>query len=65
MARRGSVNEIAAIARRALEAGVAVQILSTFAVGRSARAGLVLGYCAIATDEMKEGLRRLRGCFKA
>ena len=65
IARTASVDEIAAIARRALEAGVAVQILSTFAVGRSARAGLVLGYGAIATDRIREGLRRLRSCFKA
>jgi GntR family transcriptional regulator / MocR family aminotransferase len=65
IARRTSVNEIASVARRALEAEVAVQILSTFAVGRSARAGIVLGYGAVATDEIKEGLRRLRSCFKA
>jgi GntR family transcriptional regulator/MocR family aminotransferase len=65
IARKASVNEIAAIARRALDAGVAVQILSTFAVARSARAGLVLGYGAIATDEITEGLRRLKSCFKA
>jgi GntR family transcriptional regulator / MocR family aminotransferase len=65
MARAASVNEIAAIARRAREVGVAVQILSTFAVGKSARSGLVLGYGAIATDEIKEGLRRLKSCFKS
>jgi GntR family transcriptional regulator/MocR family aminotransferase len=65
LARAASVDQIAAVARRAANFGVAVQILSTFAVGKSARAGLVLGYGAIATENIKEGLHRLKACFKS
>jgi GntR family transcriptional regulator/MocR family aminotransferase len=63
LARAASVVQIASVARRALRAGVAVQILSSFALGRTERAGLVLGYGGIATEEIPEGLRRLRKCF--
>jgi DNA-binding transcriptional MocR family regulator len=34
-----------------------------FAVEGLPRSGLVLGYGAIATDQIEEGLRRLRRCF--
>ena len=64
-ARRASVSQIAAVARRAADADVAVQALSSFAVGASAHAGLVLGYGAIATGDIDEGLHRLRTCFRA
>jgi GntR family transcriptional regulator/MocR family aminotransferase len=63
LARRASVAEIEAIARRAAEAGVAVQRLASFAAGPPAMAGLVLGYGAVRTDQIEEGLRRLRACF--
>jgi GntR family transcriptional regulator/MocR family aminotransferase len=56
--------QIASVAQRAAEAGVAFQTLSSFAVGESAQAGVVLGYGAIATSDISEGLRRLRKCFR-
>jgi GntR family transcriptional regulator/MocR family aminotransferase len=58
-----SVDEIAAIVRRASAIGVECQPLSMFAVGDSPRAGLVLGYGAIDTAGIEVGLDRLRGCF--
>ena len=62
-ARRRSVAEIADVARRAALRGVALQELATFAVGEERRAGLLFGYGAIATDDVDEGLRRLRAVF--
>jgi GntR family transcriptional regulator/MocR family aminotransferase len=64
LARRASIEQIAAIARRAIEAGVAIQILSRFAVNPIKRAGIVLGYGGIAADQIEEGLHRLRRCFR-
>jgi GntR family transcriptional regulator/MocR family aminotransferase len=64
LARNASVEQMATIAARAADLGVAVQILSTFALGRSALAGLVLGYGAIATAQIREGLRILKRCFE-
>jgi GntR family transcriptional regulator/MocR family aminotransferase len=63
LARTASVEQIAAVAQRATEQGVAFQMLSSFAAGRTARAGIVLGYGAITTEEIREGLRRLRRVF--
>lgn len=63
LARGLSADRIAAIARRAGERGVAVQMLSTFAVTATPRAGLMLGYGAIPTPHIEEGLRLLRACF--
>jgi len=63
LARSASVDQISALVRRASERGVAVQALSRFAGSVPARAGLVTGYGAIATDRIEEGLRRLRRCF--
>jgi GntR family transcriptional regulator/MocR family aminotransferase len=63
LARKASARQIAAVARRAIDVGVAFQMLSSFAVGETARAGIVLGYGAIATSQVKEGLHRLRKCF--
>jgi len=37
--------------------------LARFAAGERRRAGLVLGYGAIATARIEEGLSRLRRCF--
>jgi DNA-binding transcriptional MocR family regulator len=54
----------AAVAQRAIEAGVAIQTLAHFAVGERARAGVMLGYAAIATADIMEGLSRLRRCFR-
>ena len=58
-----SAAEVAAVARRATEAGVAVQELSRFALESGRQAGLLFGYGAIATAHIQEGLRRLRSCF--
>jgi DNA-binding transcriptional MocR family regulator len=50
--------------QRASAARVEVQQLSAFAFSGPAQAGLVLGYGAISTDHIEEGLRRLRSCFR-
>ena len=63
LARWASVDQIAVVARRAVESGVAFQKLSSFAVTGPERSGLVLGYGAIETGQIREGLRRLRKCF--
>jgi GntR family transcriptional regulator/MocR family aminotransferase len=63
VARSASVDAIYEVVRRASNAGVEVQALSRFAVGESMRAGLVMGYGAIPTARIEEGLCRLRGCF--
>ena len=47
-----------------IEAGVAIQILSWFAVKPIERAGIVLGYGGVPTDQIEEGLRRLRRCVR-
>jgi GntR family transcriptional regulator/MocR family aminotransferase len=49
--------------RRAAQAGVGCQPLSVFAVDAPPRAGIVLGYGAIATEDIAEGLQRLRAAF--
>jgi GntR family transcriptional regulator/MocR family aminotransferase len=64
LARTASVGQITAAARRADAIGVAIQTLSSFAVMRGTeRAGIVLGYGAIPTGQIQEGLRRLRRSF--
>ena len=47
----------------AADRDVAIQRWSSAAIGGIARAGVVLGYGAIAASEIAEGLRRLRQCF--
>ncbi len=64
MARRATVAQIAAVVERAAEAGVACHPLSMFAYGGPPRPGLVLGYGGIATEDIDEGLRRLRASFR-
>jgi GntR family transcriptional regulator/MocR family aminotransferase len=59
-ARRASVDQIEAIASRALDLGVAIQ---SFALDGKPRAGIMLGYGAIEIARIAEGLRRLRKCF--
>jgi GntR family transcriptional regulator / MocR family aminotransferase len=63
LARRMSADQIAEIARRAADRGVAVQVLSRLAVSAIPRAGIMLGYGAIPTARIEEGMRVLRGCF--
>ena len=63
LARNASVEEIKLIVERASEAGVEVQELAPLTVAPPVRAGILLGYGAIATANIREGLSRLRGCF--
>jgi GntR family transcriptional regulator/MocR family aminotransferase len=56
-------DEIAAVLQRASDAGVELHDLSRFSTDTPPRAGVVLGYGAIATAGIEEGLRRLRSCF--
>jgi GntR family transcriptional regulator/MocR family aminotransferase len=65
LARRASVDQIATLVRVASEAGVECFPLSLFSAGDNPRAGLVLGYGAIDTDQIEPGLNRLKGCFGA
>ena len=57
--------DIAESRDQAGERGVAVQLLSAFAVTAPPGAGLVLGYGAVPTARIEEGLRLLRACFDA
>jgi GntR family transcriptional regulator/MocR family aminotransferase len=63
LARRMSPDQITAVARRAAERGVAVQTLSSFAMSKRPQAGIMLGYGAIPTAHIEEGLCLLRACF--
>jgi GntR family transcriptional regulator / MocR family aminotransferase len=65
LARNASIEKIASIARRAEGLGVAVQQLRDFAVHADRRSGITIGFGAIATAQIAEGLRRLRRCFVA
>jgi GntR family transcriptional regulator/MocR family aminotransferase len=64
VARRASAHQIGGVARRAWDAGVAVQELSAFAMHAPGVPGLLLGYGAIPTGRIEDGLRRLRECFR-
>jgi len=59
-ARAASPGDIEAIASRAFDLGVAFQ---SFPLEGTPRAGVMLGYGAIETVRIAEGLRRLRSCF--
>jgi GntR family transcriptional regulator/MocR family aminotransferase len=63
LARTASAEQLTAVLRRAMDVGVVFQRLSAFGMSGSAQAGVVLGYGAIATGQIQEGLRRLRKCF--
>jgi GntR family transcriptional regulator/MocR family aminotransferase len=63
LAKTATVEKVASIVRRAESLGVVVRPLAQFAVGTNMRAGIVLGYGAIPTSKIAEGLRRLRRCF--
>jgi GntR family transcriptional regulator/MocR family aminotransferase len=63
LARSASIDEMVGVSMRAADAGVQVHRLSSFAIGQPVRAGLVLGYGAVATDRIPDGMRRLRNCF--
>ena len=57
------VRDEATIEELASEQGIAFDRLSVYYSHHRARAGIVLGYGAIATSDVDEGLRRLRKCF--
>jgi GntR family transcriptional regulator/MocR family aminotransferase len=63
VARRASARRIRQVVARAAAAGVAVQELARFGVAGQGPAGVLLGYGAIATGQIEEGLRRLRAGF--
>jgi GntR family transcriptional regulator / MocR family aminotransferase len=65
LARNASVERIEAAVRRASAAGVECTPLSMYAVSDRRLAGLVLGYGAIASEGIEEGLALLRGAFEA
>jgi GntR family transcriptional regulator/MocR family aminotransferase len=62
-ARGASVDHIDAIVLRAFDLGVAIDTMSRNRVDRKPPAGIVMGYGAIETARIAEGLRRLRRCF--
>jgi GntR family transcriptional regulator/MocR family aminotransferase len=55
--------ELQAVLGRASTAGVELQPLSMYDLGPPSQPGIVLGYGAIPTTDIEEGLRRLRRCF--
>jgi GntR family transcriptional regulator/MocR family aminotransferase len=52
-----------AVLARAWEDGVGVLPLSLWDAGPPSQPGFALGYGAIGTDRIEEGLARLRRCF--
>ena len=62
---RSSAQQIHIIAGKAASAGVQVQEFTQFTFEADPMAGLVLGYGAIATSQIAEGMRRLRCCIEA
>jgi GntR family transcriptional regulator/MocR family aminotransferase len=56
--------ELQAVLDRASAASVALQPLSMFDHGPPSQPGIVVGYGAIATADIEEGLGRLRRCFE-
>jgi GntR family transcriptional regulator/MocR family aminotransferase len=59
----GTSVDIVQVVRRAEERGVKVGALSDFHVGKPVRAGLVIGYGAIPSSRIDEGMRRLAASF--
>jgi len=57
----GASLDVDKVVRRAATNGVAVEALSRFCGESPAQSGLVIGYGAIPTAKIEEGLRRLRG----
>ncbi|MBR1125417.1 PLP-dependent aminotransferase family protein [Bradyrhizobium lablabi] len=62
-ARGPAADHVDAIVSRALDLGVAIATMSRNQVDRKPPAGILLGYGAIETARIAEGLRRLRRCF--
>ena len=63
--RRGGLKLEREAVVRAQAAGVGLFTLSRYCAGPRAKAGLVLGYGAIPTSRIAEGLRRLGACIAA
>ena len=59
----GTSVDIARVLHRAEALGVRVSALSPFYLGPPARSGLVIGYGAIATSRIDEGMKRLAASF--
>jgi GntR family transcriptional regulator / MocR family aminotransferase len=57
--------DLQAVLGRASAAGVELLPLSMYDVGPPGQPGIVLGYGAIPTGDIQEGLDRLRRCFDA
>lgn len=64
LARTMTVDTLHEVFARASHADVALQELARYSVDTPPQAGLVLGYGAIATSRIEEGLRLLRRCFR-
>ena len=62
-ARSASLQDIRTIVDRAFDAGVAVQELARMGGLPDELPGLVLGYGAVATEDIRRGLGLLRRCF--
>ena len=65
VARRLTASQVAKAVERATAAGIAVHPLERFAAGSTPMAGIVVGYGAIRTALIAEGLQRLRSCLEA
>ena len=65
LARTSSYREMETVLRLSIAAGVAVQQVPSFDAGTPTPPGLMIGYGAIATDQIEEGMRLLRSCFEA
>jgi GntR family transcriptional regulator / MocR family aminotransferase len=63
VAREMDVEELERAMARAADAGVATHALASMAARPPGRPGLILGYGAIATEHIDEGMRRLRAAF--
>lgn len=61
--RRGGLKLEREAVARAQAAGVGLFTLSRYCAGPRAKAGLVLGYGAMPTSRIAEGLRRLGACL--
>ena len=60
---RASAEEVAACVERASQHSISIQQLARFAIELPPRSGLMFGYGAIQTGQIKEALKRLRACF--
>jgi GntR family transcriptional regulator/MocR family aminotransferase len=63
-ARTGNADDMREVVRRAGAVGVGLHDLAMIRLAEG-RSGLAIGYGAIATERIDEGLRRLRGCLAA